>query len=460
MTVVLAERAELTLDVFERVAWGGEGVRISSAALERIAAARTAFEALLDDPDITIYGVTSGYGDRASIRLDPAGRREQAARGPGWLRLAFGEPLPERVSRGIVLARLASMLEGHAAVRPVVVEAVAALLDGPLPPVPVRGHGGAGEIVPLGHLFGGLAELGLLEKETIALVNGSPCAAALVADAALSARRRLAIAEAVFALSAEAAAAPLEAYAPELEGLWEDEHEAASLRRFRELLEGGAHERRAYQAPVCYRILPRVLGQVRRAVAEAERAASVSLRAVTDNPVFVPATGRILSNGSYHNAQAPAALDNLAGAWADLARLAERHVQVLVHDVLGADGGDRPPFHMLVVGYAEEAEDHGRRTPLPPGGPGQNDVASPGFLAWRSQEAAAECFVGSLAILVSLASLVLDRAGRGATPALAPLLERVREHAPPTAFPAAGYGVGALADSFAAEIVGAGVGSE
>jgi histidine ammonia-lyase len=345
------------------------------------------------------------------------------------------------------------VLEGHAAVRPVVVEAVAAMLDRPLPPVPVRGHGGAGEIVPLGHLFGDLGQLGLQEKETIALVNGSPCAAALVADAALAGGRRLAIAEEVHGLSAASINAPLEAYASELEELWGDEHETAALRRLRGLLEGGMADRRAYQAPVSYRILPRVLGQARRAVAEAERAARVSLRSVTDNPVFAPATGRVLSNGSYHNAQAPAALDGLAGAWADLARLAERHVQVLVHDVLGADGGDRPALHMIAVGYAEEADEHGRRTSLPVGGPGQNDVASPSFLAWRSQEGAAECLVGSLAVLAALASLVLDRAGGHASPALEPLLGRVREHAPPAAFPGAGREIGALAASLTAEIV-------
>lgn len=454
MTVVLASRADLTLEAYERVAWNGEGVELAPEATARIAEARARFEALLDDPGLTIYGVTSGYGDRARVRLDAEERRAQAARGPGWLRLSFGEPLPERVVRGIVLARLSSIVDGYAAIRPLVADAVAAMLDGALPPVPARGHGGSGEIVALGHLFAGLGGLGLAEKETIALVNGSPCAAALVADAALAARRRLTLAEDVLALSAEAVAAPLEAYAPELEAIWDDEHETAALRRLRELLDGGAPERRAYQAPVAYRILPRVTGQARRARREAERAASVSLRAVGDNPVFVPETGRVLSNGSYHNAQAPAALDGLAGSWADLCRLAERHVQFLVHDVVGAGGAERPPAHMLAVAYAEEAEACARRTALPPGGPGQNDVTSPAFLAWEREEGAAGALADCLAVLAALASLVLDRTSSPGTPALAPLLERVRGHVPPSAFPAAGDGIGTLAASFAADAAG------
>ena len=161
MAVVLEDRADITLECFRRVAWEGEAVRIAPAAEERMASARAAFMALLDDPAITIYGVTSGYGDRASVRLDPDARREQARRGPRGLSVSFGDPLPERVVRGIVLARLATFLGGHAAVRPAVAEAVAGMLDGrPLPAVPSRGNGGSGEIIALGRLFAGLAELG------------------------------------------------------------------------------------------------------------------------------------------------------------------------------------------------------------------------------------------------------------------------------------------------------------
>jgi histidine ammonia-lyase len=124
----------------------------------------------------------------------------------------------------------------------------------------------------------------------MALINGSPCAAALVADVALAGRRRIELAEATLALVAEAAGAPDEHYAPELEQLWGDEHEAAALRSMRGLLEGSARERQAHQASVSLRILPRVLGGARRAQAEAERAARVSLSSVTDNPVYLPPT--------------------------------------------------------------------------------------------------------------------------------------------------------------------------
>ena len=227
MSVALGSRVEITLDVYERVAWRGEPVRIEAAALERADDARASFLRLLTRPEVTVYGVTSGYGDRAGSRLDADERRRQAI-SVGFRAASFGSPLPERVARGIVLARLANFLDGHAAVSGRLVEAVAALLDnGRLPPVPLQGNGGSGEILALSHLFAPLIEASDLgEKEGLALINGSPCAAALVADAALAAERRLRLAYDVFATSVEAFQAPLDAYDEELEALWGDEHEA------------------------------------------------------------------------------------------------------------------------------------------------------------------------------------------------------------------------------------------
>ena len=150
--------------------------------------------------------------------------------------------------RAIVLARLANFVDGHAAVRAEVATEVAGMLGSPLPEVPGQGNGGAGEIVALGRLFYDLsARLDLEPKERMALINGSPCAAALVADVALAGQARLALAESVFALTAEAAQAPLEAYSEDLEALWGDEHEAAALRSLRALLAGSADDRQAHQ---------------------------------------------------------------------------------------------------------------------------------------------------------------------------------------------------------------------
>ncbi len=410
--VVLGSRVDITLDVFERVAWRGEPVRFEVSALEAADAAREAFLRLIARPDVTVYGVTSGYGDRAGYRLDATERRHQT-RAAAFRAASFGEPLPTRVVRGIVLARLSNLLGGHAAASGRLIEAVGSLLDAgrQLPVVPGQGNGGSGEILALSHLFGPLIEAGDLgEKEGLALINGSPCAAALIADAAVAAERRLQLAYDVFALSIEAFQAPLDAYDEALEDLWDDEHETAALRQLRSRIDHH-RKRRGHQAPVGYRILPRVLGQAERAARAAAAAATVSLRAVSDNPVYMPPSdgfpdGRVLSTGGYHNATAPAALHQLAVCWADLCQLAERHVERLVFSPTADTSDSEEVFRLLMmvsVGYSEEARAAAQSVVLPRGGPGQNDVTSPSFLAASHERRAGDSLTAALAVLAGAA---------------------------------------------------------
>ena len=449
MTLSLASRADFTLDNFRQVAWRGEGVRFAEGALSRMAGTRRAFLELLNrDPEITIYGVTSGYGQFAGRRLAAAERVTHARRPPYGAHVAFGPPLPERVVRGFVFARLTNYVEGHSAISPELASAVAAMLDKPsLPRVTMAGQSGAGEILGLSPLFSRLAEtFDLGEKESLALVNGSPCATALLADAVLAGRRRLRLAEEVFALSAEAIKLPYGHLAEELDVLWGDAAEAAILARLRSLIAGGTPERRSYQAPVSYRILPRVLAQYLRAIEGAETAASTSLRAITDNPVFLAPSAnhpkaRIYSTGGFHNAMAHPAMDNLAAATADLCLLADRHTSKLLHgnhsllpDQLQKGDGYMGCLGMVQVGYAEQARRAAQRNFLPGsegGGFGQNDVAPPTFFAWRAQEEAGRCLEACLAMLAAVGSQALFVTDRGAPPALDSLLAEIRNHLPP-----------------------------
>jgi histidine ammonia-lyase len=446
MSVSIAARGDITPEAVRRVAWEGEAVALAPAAVERMDRAHASFRAFVDarvaeDPGALIYGTTTAPGDGAAVALTA----EAQARRPTrlWTAHAFGAPLPERVVRAIVLARLANFVDGHAAVRSEVAGAVVGLLDGaPLPEVPGQGNGGAGEIVALGRLFYDLsARLDLHPKERMALINGSPCAAALVADVALAGQGRLALAESVVALAVEAARAPLEAYSADLEPLWDDEHETAALRSLRGLLDGGAEDRQAHQGAVSFRILPRVLGHLRRAQAEAERAAAVALRSVTDNPVYVlpdpdRPLGTVISTGGYHNARGPAAMDGVGSAWADLCQLAQRLTDKLLQHpstamLLARDEWTMKPLHMVQTGWAEEARAHAGATLLSLGGFGQNDVPSMSFLAWRRADAIGRCLDASLAILAALGAQALHAAGQAPPPPLAALVDDIRAVFPP-----------------------------
>jgi len=457
MAVTLTKRVDINLQAVLRVAWQGEHVRLSEDALREIARCREAFLRLIDnDPNVMIYGVTTAMGELASERLSVEERARHARIKAFAAATSFGDPYPDRVVRAMILARLANFIEGNAATTPRIALAVAAMLDGrTLPTVASSGQGGAGEILALYPLFAELtASFDLEVKERGSLINGSPCAAALLADAALAARRRLGLVEQVLALSIEAFRAPMEHYDEALDQLWGDEHEAAALQALRRLLKGAGTERRNYQAPVSYRIVPRVLGHAHRAVAAAERAANISLGSASDNPVYIPPDsghpdGRCISTGGYHNAMAAPALDDLSAIWADLCLLCDRHGSKLLNgavshlpnmlmvgrDPSDSDGhGSLGYIPMATTGYLEQAKAAAQRTFIPgteSAGAGQDDVAGTAFAAWAKEERAGRCLDACLATLAVVASQALHVTDRQAPTELAGFVREIREVVPP-----------------------------
>ena len=218
-----------------------------------------------------------------------------------------------------------------------------------------------------------------------------------------------------------------------------------------------------------------MLGQARRAAALAAEVAAESLQAVTDNPVLVDGVdddhpfGRFVTSGGYHNPHAVLAMDALSAACANLCVLAERHgaklldgrVSLLPDQLAVSDGADDPRTYlgslpMAQTGYEEEARLYAQATVLPgseSGGFGQNDVASPVFLAWSKQDRAGRCLDMALASLVPIALRALDVTGRPVPAPLAELEATAREIVPdPVEGRAFGPVVAALADALRREI--------
>ncbi|MEQ8369285.1 MAG: aromatic amino acid lyase [Alphaproteobacteria bacterium] len=447
MTVTLDNRRDFNLANYRRVVLGGESVRFSGNAIAKMKRARKSFIALLDsDRTQFIYGTTSGSGINASKAISPAEQRKAAAArgrrrnfGAGF----GGGNLAERAVRGIIFARLANYIDGNAKTRPDIPLRIASMLERPLPVVPMNGQVWAGEILPMAHVMAALPKGDFEEGEPMTLGNGSPCSAGLVADVAMQAANRLAIAEQVFALSIEAMSAPMEAYDPDLVGLWGDPYEGAALKSLNRLLAGVKTKgRRFYQAPVSWRILPRVLGAARRAIAQVEEVAAVSLSAISDNPVYVLPDkahphGRAFSTGGYHNGMAYPAMDALNAAWADLCTLADHHMVKMKrgHVSLLPDGLVKPGQHPYSVGmvgmtqidYLEEARAAAQRTFLPLSeGDSQNDTPSPVFLSYKKSLRAADCLDSMLAQLAVIASQALWATDRKGPPRLTAFLAGIR----------------------------------
>jgi histidine ammonia-lyase len=454
VTIAVDGRADFTLESFRRVAVGRESVRIGKVARERMTAARAGYLRLIEAEPGPLSGAATTGGPVPGTRMVAGRQPVSAIRDAGRLSLgdSFGSAaLPDRAVRGIIFARLVDFVEGHTGSRAVVAEWVAGLLDGPAPRVPLGGETSPGEIIALLHVMAGFQGQEFEEAECEQLLSGSPCSSALAADVALQSPARLATAEQVFALSVEAMNAPLAAYHPALKELWGDPYAAAALDNLNRALAGAKDQRRAYQAPVSYRVLPRVLGQAHRAVAQAEEAARISLQSATSNSLYLAPDehypeGRVLHAGGYHNALAYSALDAVNAAFADLCTLCDRHTTKLhreavslLPDLLVPPGADpwstTGRLGFVQVGFAERARHAAARTLLPPsqggGYAGQDDVALPIFLAYEKSLRAAGCLDACLAVLGVVASQAMYVTDRRPPAGLTDCLDIIRQHVPP-----------------------------
>lgn len=439
MTVLLERGSDLTVDVVRRVARDGEAVELTAAAVEAVERRRREFLDFVDaHGERHLYGITTRHHTGATHLLTP---QERAEYGSHFVTVpsTTGPGLPDRVLRAVLLARLADVLNGTAAVRPETALALVGMLDGPLPHVPERGHGEPGDIIALGHLlrprFTGHVEIG----EGMALINGSPVAAGVLADAVVSGRGHLAVAEEVVALAAVAAGSPDAHYDVRLAALWGDEHQTAALARLRDLLAGGARTVLPYQAPVSFRSAPRMLGWLRRCQAQAEECAAIALSASSNNPVFVgpdvsPPLGDVLSNGGYHNPLAAPVLDALTRAWADLGQLVTAQVGRLVLLPDGIAATEPEPrvsmFDMTSSGWAEEGRAAAQASLIGLGPVGRTDTTTSEVLAWRRARDAGTALVANLAALAVVAAHTVARRGDAVPPGLAELSGAVL-----TAFP-------------------------
>ncbi len=460
MTVVLASRFDITPEAVLAVAWKGETVAIDAAALSSIAASRAAFMRYLDeDPNASVYGVNQGHGEMVGRTLDEDDRRRLARLKPLAAAVAFGEPYPHRVTRAMVLARLANLLGGHGMATPRLVEELVEMLNrGPIPCVPRQGQGGPGEILVLYTLFAELSRrFELQAAERGALINGSPAAAAVLADAALTAERRIAVAEQVLALAIVAFNAPAEHYETVLGELLGGEHDRRAFARLAALLDGvtDCGEPRPHQGPVSYRIVPHVLAQAHAAIGFARGLAAHSLSAVTHNPVYLTPDethprGRCLSTGGYHNSVAAPAIDGIAGAWADMCLICLRLCAGLMNGrvsgfpdflLAGRSAGETDGhgavgyLPMAIAGFLEEARAAATRTFISAADAsvfGQDDVSTPAFLAWSKCMAAGQSLDSALAVLAVAASQALHVLNRERVPnRLADFLSLVRSRVPP-----------------------------
>lgn len=389
--VVAIDGRTLTLAQVEAVARDRIRVRLDAAAAERIRASRTVLEGLIEG-GTRIYGVNTGFGRLADVRIP---RSEQRALQRNLVRshaAGAGAPLPPEEVRAIMVLRANTLARGQSGCRPAVVERLLELLNREVHPVvPETGSVGAsGDLVPLAHIAlaltgegraeaGGrdaeaaelLAEVGiapleLFEKEALALLNGTQATTGIGALALRRFGRALDTADVAGAMSLEGLRGTPDAFRPEIHHARPHPGQVRSASRLWALLQGSqireSHRTGDPRVQDAYslRCIPQVHGAAREAHGYAHRILATEANSTTDNPLVLPAGddgesagtrrepaaessppgrggarpasgARVLSGGNFHAQIVAQCLDLVAIAAADLASISERRIDRLLN---------------------------------------------------------------------------------------------------------------------------------
>ncbi len=363
----------------------GAPVELDAGALGDVARAADFLAAKVAQGE-PIYGVSTGFGSNADKLLGGKGPGGGASLYAKLQRnliethaVCVGEPFATDVVRAMLCIRINTLLRGHSGIRVQTLQALAAMLNaGVVPVVPQLGSVGAsGDLAPLSHLaivligggeafFGGqrmaggealrsagLQPVELTIKEGLALNNGTAQMLATGVLALAKLEDLLDTADIAAAMTLDAFAGRLGAYAEEVHALRPHPGQVHVAARLRALLAGSTLADIAYdrvrgkkvqpQDSYSLRCVPQVHGAVRDAVLQAARVFEIELNAVTDNPlvfpeaVDAPLDRQVISAGHFHGMPLALAMSYVKAAIPVLASISERRLNKLV-DPATSDG--------------------------------------------------------------------------------------------------------------------------
>ncbi|MEM1429955.1 MAG: histidine ammonia-lyase [Pseudomonadota bacterium] len=336
-------------------------------------AASAALVAQIAESDRAAYGINTGFGKLATLRIAP----EDTAQLQRNLVLSHccgvGEALEPETTRLMMALKLLSLGRGASGVQPGTCAMLEAMLTADvLPVVPVQGSVGAsGDLAPLAHMAAamigagealssgqrmpaadalaraGLAPLSLGPKEGLALINGTQFSTACALAALFDGWQLVRTAIVTAALSTDAIMGSTAPLRPEIHALRGQRGQIDVAAATRALIDGSeireSHREGDHrvQDPYCIRCHPQVTGAAVDLLRFAAATLEVEANGVTDNPLVLTASGDVLSGGNFHAEPVAFAADQIAMALSEIGAIAQRRIALMVDPTLSFD---LPPF--------------------------------------------------------------------------------------------------------------------
>jgi histidine ammonia-lyase len=309
-----------------------------------------------------VYGVTTGFGKLAGVRIGTADLATLQRNLVLSHAAGVGEPLPGPVVRLTMALKLASLAQGASGVRWSTVALLEACLrQGLMPIIPGQGSAAAsGDLAPLAHMTAalmgvgefivdgeltaaaqslpsaGLEPLALGAKEGLALLNGTQASTALALAGLFEAERIFQAALVTGALSTDAVRGSDGPFDPRIHDLRRHRGQIEVAAALRALMQGSAIRAShltgddRVQDPYSVRCQPQVMGAVLDVLRQAAATLADEANGVTDNPLVFARDNEVISGGNFHAEPVAFAADMMALGLAEIGSLAERRIALLV----------------------------------------------------------------------------------------------------------------------------------
>ncbi len=352
----------LSIEQLEAAARHGVTVAVSPEARKKMQRSRDVIEKHVA-AGVAIYGVTTGIGEFARVRISPEQSAELQRRIIYSHSAGTGDPQPPDVVRAAMVLRTNVLAKGYSGVRQCLLDTLLDMINkGVVPYVQEKGSVGTsgdlspmsqvaevaigegrawykGELMPGGEAMrrAGAKPTDLTYKEGLGLINGPQMMTGGAALLVYDAERILKNAMIASAMALDSLRAVARAYHPLVHRARPYRGQNAVAENLLRLFADSqimANKSGKVQDGYSMRCTPQVLGPSLDTLDYARQTVHTEANSASDNPLFFGDENEYFAAGNFHGQGIGLAMDYLAIAMSEVANLSERHTNRLLNPVL------------------------------------------------------------------------------------------------------------------------------
>jgi histidine ammonia-lyase len=368
MKTIFINGQDLTLEQIVQVSRQYQQVALEEAAKKRVLKSREIVDGIVRENKV-VYGITTGFGIFSQVNISADDCKKLQRNLILSHACGAGKFLPTDAVRAIMLLRANALSKGFSGIRLSTLETLIDMLNKEVHPlIPEKGSlGASGDLVPLAHMIlpmigegkaeykgkvmpgaeamklAGIPIVELVEKEGLALINGTQAMTGIGALAVYDAIELVKTGDIASALTIEALRGIKDAFDPRTHMIRPHKGQAATAENILGLTENSTFVTRQGELRVqdaySLRCVPQVHGASKDALRSVEEKVLIEINSVTDNPIVLE-SGEVISGGNFHGQPMALSFDYLGIAMAELANVSERRLERLINSQLN----DLPAF--------------------------------------------------------------------------------------------------------------------